>query len=43
MKMEKPTSNIDPFKMWFEQGAQGSVLLKIGWADRVFSLRVIAG
>ena len=43
MKLEKASSNIDPFRMWFEQGAQGSVLLKIGWADRAFSVRVTAG
>ncbi len=37
MKKSASGTTIDPFRIWFVQGAQNSVALKIGWADREFT------
>jgi len=42
MQMEKADKPIDPFKIWFDQGPNGGALLKLGWADRVYSVAVAA-
>jgi len=39
MKPERPSSAIDPFKIWFEPEAQGALLI-MGWGDREFTTRV---
>ena len=42
MKMEKTVRPIDPFKIWFDPGMNGRAVLKLGWADRVYSVPVAA-
>jgi hypothetical protein len=40
MALEKAPAAIDPFRIWFEQLDSHAVMLKIGWADRVYSARL---
>jgi hypothetical protein len=42
MTMQQGSENIDPFRIWFEPQDARSVLLKIGWADRTYTLRLTA-
>ncbi len=40
MALEKAPAAIDPFRIWFEQLDGHAVMLKLGWADRVYSARL---
>ncbi len=42
MEMQKSDKSIDPFKIWFDKGANGGAVLKLGWADRVYSAPIAA-
>jgi hypothetical protein len=42
MKMEKAGQSIDPFRIWFESKGNNSVLLRLGWDDRMYSVEVTA-
>jgi hypothetical protein len=42
MQMEKADKPIDSFKIWFDKGPDGGATLKLGWADRVYSVAVAA-
>ncbi len=41
MEREKPSAPVDPFRIWFEKTKKG-LLLKLGWADRVYRLPISA-
>jgi hypothetical protein len=34
----KPASTIDPFRIWFEPSKKNTVVLRLGWADRSYSV-----
>ena len=40
MTIRKNTTPIDPFRIWFEPEGSHSILLKIGWADCTYALRL---
>jgi len=40
MEMQKSDKPIDPFKMWFDAGSKGGAVLKLGWADRIYSVAI---
>ncbi|MGA9119030.1 MAG: DUF2911 domain-containing protein [Bacteroidota bacterium] len=40
MKAGKPAQTIDPFKIWFTVVDNGTSMLKLGWADREYSVGV---
>ncbi len=42
MEMQKSEKPIDPFKIWFDKGTNGGVVLKLGWADRIYSAPIAA-
>jgi hypothetical protein len=42
MEMQKSDKTIDPFKIWFDAGSNGGAVLKLGWADRIYSVAVAA-
>lgn len=39
-KMEKADKPIERFKIWFEEKGNEGALLKLGWADRVYSVTI---
>jgi len=41
MEQEKPSASVDPFRIWFEKTTKG-LMLKLGWADRVYRIPVSA-
>ncbi len=41
MDREKASTPVDPFRIWFEKTKRG-LLLKLGWADRVYLLPISA-
>jgi hypothetical protein len=40
MQMQKSAQPIDPFKIWFDAGPNAAAMLKLGWADRIYSVAV---
>jgi hypothetical protein len=40
MEHSIPSTPVDPFRIWFESSGRNSVLLKLGWADRVYAVRI---
>jgi hypothetical protein len=42
MKGETPRASIDPFTIWFESRGARTADLKLGWADRVFTVSITA-
>jgi hypothetical protein len=42
MVLHKNPTPVDPFRIWFEQEGAHAVVLKIGWADRTYALRLDA-
>ncbi len=40
MERSIPRTPVDPFRIWFESSGRNSVLLKLGWADRVHAIRI---
>jgi hypothetical protein len=43
MTLQQGSENIDPFRIWFEQQDARSVLLKLGWADRTYAVKLTTG
>jgi hypothetical protein len=42
MVMKAAPKTIDPFRIWFEQVDAQTVVLKLGWADRTYEVRLSA-
>jgi hypothetical protein len=42
MEQTTPSSAVDPFRIWFEPAKKNSVLLRLGWSDRVYSVTLKA-
>jgi hypothetical protein len=42
MKQTTPASPVDPFRIWFEPSTKNTVLLRLGWSDRAYSLTLKA-
>jgi hypothetical protein len=42
MEMQRSDHLLDPFRIWFDPGANGGAILKLGWADRIYSAPVAA-
>lgn len=42
MEMQKSDKPIDQFKIWFDKGTDGGATMKLGWADRIYSVTVAA-
>jgi len=40
MALERPSDPIDPFRIWLAPQTRNSFVLKIGWADRVYAVRM---
>jgi hypothetical protein len=41
MKMEQAEDPIERFKIWFEEEGDEGATLKLGWADRVYSVAIV--
>ena len=40
MSMGKPSSTIDPFRIWLTSTADDAAVLRLGWADREFAAEI---
>lgn len=40
MALERPSAPIDPFRIWLVPQGRNSCVLRIGWADRIYTVRM---